>query len=325
MSAPASKVLATKCGPLEMANPILAASGTFGYGEAFTDFFPLDALGGFVTKTLFLAPRDGNPPPRTAETSCGMLNSIGLANIGWDAFVEQKAPLVRAARGSARTIVNIAGNAPDEYAALAARVERDREIVGCDAIEVNVSCPNVKEGGTNIGCDPRQFRDAVRHVRAATTLPVFVKLSPNVADVVPFARAAADEGADGVSLVNTLYGMVIDVERRAPVLGTGSGGLSGPAILPVGVHWVFRVRAALPELPILGIGGIATWRDALQYLMAGAQAIQVGTASFVNPNACPEILAGLERWCAMRDVALADVIGAAHRVDEAAEEPVWTG
>jgi dihydroorotate dehydrogenase (NAD+) catalytic subunit len=317
--------LTTTCGPLELANPVLAASGTFGYGDSFERFWPLSLLGGFVTKTLFVAPRDGNPAPRVAETSAGMLNSIGLANVGWEAFVQDKAPRVNALRGSSRMIVNIAGNSPEEFGEIAARVEADRDVVRCEAVEVNVSCPNVKEGGTNIGCHIGQFRDAVRRVRAATTLPIFVKLSPNVADVVPFARCAADEGAEGVSLINTLYGMEIDTERRAPVLGTGSGGLSGPAILPVGVHWVFKVRAALPDLPILGIGGIATWQDALQYLMAGAQAVQVGTASFVNPHACPEILAGLDRWCASRNVAIRDVVGAAHRIGEAAEEPVWTG
>ena len=317
--------LATTCGPLELANPVLAASGTFGYGDSFERFWPLSLLGGFVTKTLFVAPRDGNPAPRVAETSAGMLNSIGLANVGWEAFVRDKAPRVNALRGASRMIVNVAGNSPEEFGEIAARVEADRAVVRCDAVEVNVSCPNVKEGGTNIGCHLGQFRDAVRRVRGATTLPIFVKLSPNVADVVPFARCAADEGAEGVSLVNTLYGMQIDTERRAPVLGTGSGGLSGPAILPVGVHWVFKVRAALPELPILGIGGITTWRDALQYLMAGAQAVQVGTASFVNPHACPDILAGLDRWCASQSVAIRDVVGAAHRVGEAVEEPVWTG
>jgi dihydroorotate dehydrogenase (NAD+) catalytic subunit len=317
--------LATTCGPLELANPVLAASGTFGYGDSFERFWPLSLLGGFVTKTLFVAPRDGNPAPRVAETSAGMLNSIGLANVGWEAFVRDKAPRVNALRGASRMIVNVAGNSPEEFGEIAARVEADRDVVRCDAVEVNVSCPNVKEGGTNIGCHIGQFRDAVGRVRAATTLPIFVKLSPNVADVVPFARCAAEEGAEGVSLVNTLYGMQIDTERRAPVLGTGSGGLSGPAILPVGVHWVFKVRAALPDLPILGIGGIATWRDALQYLMAGAQAVQVGTASFETPPACPEILAGLESWCASRSVAIRDVVGAAHRIGEAAEEPVWTG
>ena len=317
--------LGTACGPLELHNPVLAASGTFGYGEAFERFFPLSTLGGFVTKTLFLAPRDGNPPPRIAETSCGMLNSIGLANIGWDAFVEGKVPIVAALRGSARMVVNIAGNHPGEYRALAARVEADRERVRPDAIEVNVSCPNVKEGGTNIGCDLGQFRRTVRGVRAETTLPVFVKLSPNVADVVPFAACAADEGADGVSLINTLYGMQIDVDAMRPLLGTGSGGLSGPAILPVGVHWTFKVRSALPDLPIMGIGGIATWRDALQYILAGAQAVQVGTAAFVNPNVCIEILAGLERFCATRRVTIPELVGAAHRVGEPAEAPVWTG
>jgi dihydroorotate dehydrogenase (NAD+) catalytic subunit len=320
-----SRALATTCGPLELQNPVLAASGTFGYGESFERFFPLATLGGFVTKTLFLAPRDGNPPPRIAETACGMLNSIGLANIGWDAFVEEKAPLVAAHRGAARLIVNIAGNHPDEYRALAARVEADKGRVLPDAVEVNVSCPNVREGGTNIGCDLDQFRRTVRGVRAETTLPVFVKLSPNVTDVVPFAACAADEGADGVSLINTLFGMQVDIEGMRPVLGTGSGGLSGPAILPVGVHWTFKVRSALPDLPIMGIGGIATWRDALQYLLAGAQAVQVGTAAFVNPRVCPEIVAGLERFCATRGVAIRELIGAAHRAGEPAEAPVWTG
>jgi dihydroorotate dehydrogenase (NAD+) catalytic subunit len=317
--------LATTCGSLALANPVLAASGTFGYGDSFERFWPLASLGGFVTKTLFLAPRDGNPPPRIAETSCGMLNSIGLANIGWEAFVAEKVPIVNDLRGSARLIVNIAGNHPDEYRALAARVESDRVRVQPDAIEVNVSCPNVKEGGTNIGCDLGQFRRTVRGVRAETTLPVFVKLSPNVADVVPFAACAADEGADGVSLINTLYGMQIDVDAMRPVLGTGSGGLSGPAILPVGVHWTYKVRAALPDLPIMGIGGVATWKDALQYVLAGAQAVQVGTAAFVNPRVCPEIIAGLERFCAMRRVTIRELVGAAHRVGEPAEAPVWTG
>ncbi|MDX1624246.1 MAG: dihydroorotate dehydrogenase [Gemmatimonadota bacterium] len=317
--------LATVCGPLELANPVLAASGTFGYGDAFERFWPLDTLGGFVTKTLFLAPREGNPPIRIAETKAGMLNSIGLANVGWDAFVAEKAVRVNESRGSARMLVNIAGNAPSEFREIAARVEADREVVRPDAVEVNVSCPNVEEGGTNIGCHLDQFRETVRGVRDATSLPLFVKLSPNVADVVPFAACAAEEGADGVSLINTLYGMRIDVERRRPVLGTGSGGLSGPAILPVGIHWVYRVRAALPDLPILGIGGIASWEDAVQYLLAGAQAVQVGTAAFVDPEACPKIIAGLERYCASAETTVAALVGAAHRGGELAEAPVWTG
>lgn len=317
--------LATACGPLELANPVVAASGTFGYGDAFERFWPLDRLGGFVTKTLFTRPRDGNPGPRVAETACGMLNSIGLANIGWDAFVAEKAPRLAELRGEAKLIVNIAGNTPREFAEVAARVEADRVVVGLDAIEVNVSCPNVEEGGTNIGCDPGMFHETVSGVRRATTLPLFVKLSPNVADVVPFAAAAAEAGADGVSLINTLYGMTIDVERRWPVLGTGSGGLSGPAILPVGVHWTFRVRSALPELPILGIGGISDWQGALQYLLAGAQAVQVGTAAFVNPRAVPEIVAGLAAYCAERGTTIGALIGAAHRAGELAGEPVWTG
>jgi len=318
--------LRVTCGPLELANPVLAASGTFGYGEAFQGFWPLETIGGFVTKTLFVDPRDGNPAPRIDETSSGMLNSIGLANVGWEAFVAEKVPAVNEIRGSARMIVNVAGNSPDEFRAIAARVEADRERVGADALEVNVSCPNVEEGGTNIGCHLGMFRETVRGVREETSLPMFVKLSPNVADVVPFAACAVDEGAEGVSLINTLYGMRIDVESGAPVLGTGSGGLSGPAILPVGVYWTYRVRTALPDVPIFGIGGIATWRDALQYLMAGANAVQVGTASFVDPMACPRIVAGLERWCATRETTIGAIVGAAHRTaEEAVTEEVWTG
>jgi len=318
--------LRVTCGPLELANPVLAASGTFGYGEAFQGFWPLETIGGFVTKTLFVDPREGNPAPRIDETSSGMLNSIGLANVGWDAFVAEKVPVVNEIRGSARMIVNVAGNSPDEFRAIAARVEADRERVGADALEVNVSGPNVEEGGTNIGCHLGMFQETVRGVRQETSLPVFVKLSPNVADVVPFAACAVDEGAEGVSLINTLYGMRIDVERGAPVLGTGSGGLSGPAILPVGVYWTYRVRAALPDVPIFGIGGIATWRDALQYLMAGANAVQVGTVSFVDPMACPRIVAGLERWCATRGTTIEATVGAAHRAgEEAVTEEVWTG
>lgn len=317
--------LRTRCGPLELANPVLAASGTFGYGDSFQAFWPLETLGGFVTKTLFLRPRDGNPPIRIAESSSGMLNSIGLANIGWERFVAEKAPRLAGIRGAAALIVNIAGNSPEEFSEIAAAVDADREVVGLDAIEVNVSCPNVKEGGTNIGSHLDQFRETVRGVRRRTDLPVFVKLTPNVADVVPFAACAAEEGADGVSLINTLYGMRIDLDRRRPVLGTGSGGLSGPAILPVGVHWTYRVRAALPELPILGIGGIASWRDALEYLMAGADAVQVGTAAFVDPNVAPTIVEGLARWCEENDTTIAAVTGAAHRDGALAEEPTWTG
>jgi dihydroorotate dehydrogenase (NAD+) catalytic subunit len=320
-----SERLAADCGPITFQNPVLAASGTFGYGSEFEHFFPVASLGGFVTKTLFVEPRDGNPAPRVAETSTGMINSIGLANVGWEAFVKEKVPNLKAIVGAAKMLINIAGNSPDEYRAIAARVEGDRERVGCAGIEVNVSCPNVKEGGTNIGCDRDQFQAAVRGVREETSLPVFVKLSPNVADVVPFAGCAMDEGADGVSLINTLYGMQIDVEKRRPVLGTGSGGLSGPAILPVGVYLTYKVRAAFPDLPILGIGGIATWRDALQYLFAGAQAIQVGTAAFVSPLACVEIIAGLERYCSQRETTIAELSGAAHREGRLAEPAVWTG
>ena len=312
MSGPGSKALATRCGPLRMANPVLAASGTFGYGDAFTDFFPLDALGGFVTKTLFLSPRDGNPPPRIAETSCGMLNSIGLANIGWDAFVDEKAALVRAARGSARTIVNIAGNAPDEYAALAARVERDRGAVGCDVIEVNVSCPNVKEGGVQFGNSPEMSGRVVAACRKVTKKPLITKLSPNQTDIALNARVCIEAGTDGLAVINTLTGMAIDTRTGKPIIGNRQGGLSGPAIKPIALLKTAQVsEVARPHrIPIIGQGGIVNAGDALEFLMAGATAIGVGTALFYDPLVCPKINRGLAEHLEARGLASISALAA---------------
>jgi dihydroorotate dehydrogenase (NAD+) catalytic subunit len=292
-------------------NPVWTASGTCGYGERFERAFDVSRLGAVVTKTLFVHPRDGNPPPRIAEIPGGMLNSIGLANVGWQAFLRDKVPWLRANLGAARLVVNVAGNATEEYADAAALVEASRAETGAAMVEINISCPNVNEGGTNIGCDLRLTRDVVRAVRAATSLPLLVKLSPNNADLVAFARLAQEEGADGVTVINTLFGMSVDLATRRPFLGHGSGGLSGPGLLPVGVYWTYKICQAV-QVPVVGVGGIARAEDALQYLMAGARAVQVGTASFGNPFASLEVLDGIERFMAERGLALEEVIGAAH-------------
>lgn len=292
-------------------NPVWVASGTFGYGDDFESIFDVSRLGAVVTKTLFVRPRDGNPPARIAEVPGGMLNSIGLANIGWEAFRCRKAPWLRERLPPARLIVNIAGNRPEEYREIAELVDGSRDEVPADLLEINISCPNVDEGGTNIGCDLRLTRDVVRGVRRATSLPILVKLSPNNADLVPFARLAEEEGADGVTLINTLYGMTVDLGSRRPFLGHGSGGLSGPSLLPVGVYWTYKVYQAV-AIPIVGVGGIGRAEDALQYLLAGARAIQVGTASFLNPFASLEVIDGIARFLQEQGTGLEEIIGAAH-------------
>lgn len=306
-----SRDLSVELAGVRFPNPVWVASGTFGYGDDFEAIFDVSRLGAVVTKTLFPRPRAGNPPARIAEVGGGMLNSIGLANIGWEAFRRWKAPWLREHLGPARLVVNLAGNTAAEYREVAELVEEAREEVGVHAIELNISCPNVDEGGTNIGCDLRLTREVVRGVRAATSLPLFVKLSPNNADLVPFARLVEDEGADGVSLINTIYGMVVDIGSRRPFLGHGSGGLSGPSLLPVGVYWTYKVYRAV-KLPIVGVGGIARAEDALQYLLAGARAVQVGTASFLNPFASLEVIAGIERFLEAQGAELEEIIGAAH-------------
>jgi dihydroorotate dehydrogenase (NAD+) catalytic subunit len=306
-----SRDLSVEVAGVRFQNPVWVASGTFGYGDDFQDIFDVSRLGGVVTKTLFARPRDGNPPPRIAEVGGGMLNSIGLANIGWEAFRRHKVPWLRERLGRARLIVNLAGNSPQEFREVAEMAEAAREETGAAALELNISCPNVNEGGTNIGCDLRLTREVVRGVRSATSLPLFVKLSPNNADLVPFARLVEEEGADGVSLINTLYGMTVDLGSRRPFLGHGSGGLSGPSLLPVGVYWTYKVYQAV-RIPIVGVGGIARAEDALQYLMAGARAVQVGTASFLNPFASLEVIEGIGRFLDERGARLEEVIGAAH-------------
>jgi dihydroorotate dehydrogenase (NAD+) catalytic subunit len=275
---------------LRLQNPVMAASGTCGYGEELHPFVDLNSLGAVIVKGLSLKPSRGNPGPRLAETSCGMLNSVGLHNVGIEAFLQEKLPPLR--RYRTHIVVNFFGDTPAEYAAVA---ERASDAEGIAALEANISCPNVQHGGMLFSCDARLTFEVVERVRKVTRLPLIVKLSPNVTDITAIARAAEDAGADAVSLINTLLGMAIDLETRRPRLPLGFGGLSGPAIKPVALRMVWQVAQAL-RLPIIGIGGILTGRDALEFLVAGATACQVGTASFADPRACRRIIAEMRQY-----------------------------
>lgn len=296
--------LSVKIGPLRLANPVLTASGTFGYGREFSDYLNLEQLGGVVVKGISLEPRAGNPPPRVVETPCGMLNAIGLENVGVNAFLRDKLPWLRGA--GAPVVVNILGNRVEEYAELAARLDG---VEGVAALEVNISCPNVKEGGVAFGTDPAMAAAVTRAVRAATKLPIIIKLSPNVTDIQLMARAVEEEGADAVSLINTLLGMAIDLRSRRPKLANVVGGLSGPAIKPVALRMVWQVAAAV-KIPVIGIGGIMSATDALEFIVAGAHAIEVGTANFVNPGVTGEIVAGIRHYLGQEKLnSLAEVRG----------------
>jgi dihydroorotate dehydrogenase (NAD+) catalytic subunit len=296
--------LGIKIGPLELKNPVLAASGTFGYGQ---EFFPLvdpALLGAVVVKGLSLKPRAGNPPPRIVETPCGMLNAIGLANVGVEAFLREKLPWLR--EKGAVVIANIYGHSLEEYGTLAAAL---RGVEGVSALEVNISCPNVECGGMAFGTDPAISARVTERVLKNTDKPVIVKLSPNVTDIRAVAGAVEAAGAHALSLINTLTGMVVDIERRVPVLANVSGGLSGPAIRPIALHMVHQVVRTV-RIPVIGIGGIMDHRDALQFLIAGARAVQVGTANFVNPTASLEIVDGLRRYCVDKGIRrIADLVG----------------
>ncbi|MCL2789518.1 MAG: dihydroorotate dehydrogenase [Desulfobulbus sp.] len=282
--------LSVSLGPLSLANPVLTASGTFGYGAEFAHLVPLARLGGVVVKGISLMPRAGNPPPRIVETACGMLNAIGLENVGAERFINDKMPFLRTC--GCRVIVNILGDSLEEYAALAAKLTG---VDGIDALEVNISCPNVKKGGVAFGTVPDMAAAVTHAVKAATDLPVIVKLSPNVTDIVAMARAVAAGGADAISLINTLIGMAIDARTRRPKLANVIGGLSGPAIKPIALRMVWQVASAI-DIPVIGIGGIATAEDAIEFLLAGAAAIQVGTANFRNPAAAGQMVSGIEEY-----------------------------
>jgi dihydroorotate dehydrogenase (NAD+) catalytic subunit len=282
--------LAVELAGIRLKNPLIAASGTFGYGLEHEGLVELSRLGGIVSKGLFLEPRDGAPPPRIVETPSGLLNAIGLQGIGIRAFLSDVLP--KLARHDTVVFVNVCGDTVEEYAEVARLCDG---APGIAALEVNISCPNVRKGGLVFGCDPRMTHEVVAAVRAATRLPVIPKLSPNVTDIAVFARAAADAGADAVSCINTLLGLAIDPETRRPRLGFGTGGLSGPAIRPVAVRMAWQAARAV-RIPVIGIGGISCASDALEFLIAGCRAVQIGTANFVDPGIYERILRELEAY-----------------------------
>jgi dihydroorotate dehydrogenase (NAD+) catalytic subunit len=277
-------------GNLRFKNPVLTASGTFGNGSEFDDFIDISRLGGIILKGTTLEPREGNPYPRMAETASGMLNTVGLQNKGIDYFEQNIYP--RVSLYDTNVIVNINGSCIDDYVALAERVNKLPRI---PAIELNISCPNVKMGGMLFGTNPASAREVTRAVRAVCSKVLIVKLSPNVTDIVEFARIAEEEGADSVSLVNTLLGMAVDIRKMKPSLSTVTGGLSGPAIKPVALRMVWQVAKEV-HIPVIGIGGIMTTSDAIEFILAGAAAVQVGTASFIDPSSPVKILEGIEKY-----------------------------
>lgn len=282
--------LAVEIGSLKLKNPVMTASGTFGYGEEYAEYMDLNKLGGIVVKGLSLEPRLGNPPPRIMETAGGMLNAVGLQNVGVDVFIQEKLPFLK--QYDVAVIANIYGESYSEYAKVAKKLS---QAGGVSALEVNVSCPNVKRGGVSFGSDPKAAAEVTRRVKAETHLPVIVKLTPNVTDIAAVAQAVEKAGADAVSLINTLTGMSIDLKTRTPHLKNITGGLSGPAIKPVALRMVWQVAQKV-AIPVIGIGGIMTAEDALEFMIAGASAVQVGTANFINPFAAIEIIDGIRHY-----------------------------
>lgn len=290
-------------GRLKLANPILVASGTFGYAREMQAFVPFESLGGIIPKTITPLPRIGNPPPRTVETSAGMLNSIGLDNDGLDAFIEKHLSYLLGLNTA--IIANIAGRNVDEFVMMAARLS---EFPRLAALELNISCPNVS-GGVDYGTDPKLAGELVAAVCRATSLPVIAKLTPNVTNIIPIAKAVAGAGADAVSLINTVQGMAVDWRRRKPVLGNVLGGLSGPAIKPIALRIVYQVRRAV-DIPIIGVGGIASLDDVMEFLVTGATAVQIGTANFYNPTLAPQLALQLDELVASEGCQhITDLIG----------------
>lgn len=282
--------LQVNIGKLALKNPVMTASGTFGYGLEFQDFVPLDELGGIIVKGTTLKPREGNDYPRMAETSSGMLNCVGLQNKGVDYFCEHIYPQVKDL--GTNVIVNVSGSSPEDYAECAARID---VLEGIPAIELNISCPNVRQGGMAFGTTCDGAASVVKAVRARYHKTLIVKLSPNVTNIADIALACEAEGADSVSLINTLMGMAIDIERRRPVLSIGTGGLSGPAVKPVALRMVWQVARAV-KIPVVGLGGIMTAQDAIEFLMAGATAIEIGTANFLDPAVTIKVRDGINEW-----------------------------
>lgn len=291
-------------GDLHFKNPVLTASGTFGYGSEFDDFIDISRLGGIIVKGTTLEPREGNPSPRMAETPSGMLNSVGLQNKGIDFFEKQIYP--RISKYKTNVIVNINGSYIKDYVALAERINSLSKI---PAIELNISCPNVQKGGMTFGTDPASTRSVTKAVRAVYSKKLIVKLTPNVTDIVEFARIAEEEGADSVSLINTLLGMAVDASEMKPSISTVTGGLSGPAVKPVALRMVWQVARAV-KIPVIGIGGIMNADDAIEFFLAGASAIQVGTASFIDPRASVKILEGIEQYLERKSFSdISEIVG----------------
>ena len=282
--------LSVEIGRLRLRNPVMTASGTFGYGEEYAPYVDLSRLGAIVVKGLSLKPRMGNPPPRIVETPCGMLNAVGLQNVGVNVFIREKLPFL--AQFDLPVIANIFGESVEEYVKVA---EILSQASGVHGLEVNISCPNVKKGGITFGANPDMAADVTRRVKASTDLPVIVKLTPNVTDITEIAESVEAAGADAISLINTITGMSVDIERRVPHLRNITGGLSGPAIKPVALRMVWQVIQRV-SVPVIGLGGIMTARDALEFLIVGARAVQVGTAHFIHPHAAIDILEGIEDY-----------------------------
>ena len=296
----------TSIGSMRLKNPVMTASGTFGYGEEYGSLVNLHRLGAIIVKGISLLPRQGNPPPRIAETACGMLNAIGLENVGLEGFLADKLPFLQGI--NTPLIVNILGETIEDYQQLAARLNEEEKVA---ALEVNISCPNVKEGGVAFGIDPGMASAVTKGVRQHFSRPVIVKLSPNVTDITVIARAVEEAGADAVSLINTVLGMAIDINVCKPKLANIFGGLSGPAIKPIGLRMVWQVAECV-SIPIIGIGGITTSEDAIEFMLAGASAVQVGTTNFINPKAAEEIILGIENYLATNNIAsVQDIIGRA--------------
>lgn len=289
---------------VEYRNPLLLASGTCGYGQELAELVDLSQVGGLVSKTITPEPRAGNKPPRIVETPAGMLNSIGLQNPGLEGFIDEKWPFL--ATLDTRVVVNIAAPTIELHGEMARRLA---DLEGIAALEINISSPNMKDGGMLFGCNPRASAEVVAAVRQATSLPLIAKLTPNVTDITEIARAVEQAGADGIAMINTLLGMAIDVRKRQPILGNITGGLSGPAIKPVALALLWKVRQAV-ALPILGMGGISTATDALEFMIAGASLVQVGTASFVQPNAAIQIVDGIRQYCQANNIKhISEVVG----------------
>lgn len=307
-----SSLLSTRVAGIEFANPLVLAAGTAGYGRELAAVVDLRRLGGLITKAVSVAPRAGAPPPRVAEFEGGMINAVGLANPGLEAVRSEHLPWLRenVRASGTRVIVNVVGSATEDFATVVAGLEDMPGDGAIDAYELNVSCPNVRAGGLEFGAEPNALRAVIAGARAMTRRPLFVKLSPTLPDIAGTARTALDAGADGITLVNTMPGLVIDVQARRPALGFGSGGVSGPGLLPVGVLATWKVHRAVPGAPLIGVGGVASATDVVQYLLAGASLVAVGTAAMRDPRLPERVVDDLRRWCEREQTTVATLVGA---------------